>query len=284
MTATITLNNGVKMPQVGFGVFQIMDLKQCEEAVLTAIETGYRNIDTASAYMNERAVGDAVRKSGIKREEIFITTKLWIQDASYEKAKIAFDKSLNELQMDYIDLYLIHQPFADVYGAWRAMQELYKAGKIRAIGVSNFQTDRLVDLSVNNEIVPMVNQIEINPFQQQRDTQKLIEDNKTVVESWAPFAEGKNNIFKNELLTNIGKKYNKTVAQVILRWLLQRNIVIIPKSVHRERIQENFNIFDFELSNQDMEQIKTLDTGESMFLSHNDVATVRNLNGWKIHE
>ena len=284
MTATITLNNGVKMPQVGFGVFQIMDLKQCEEAVLTAIETGYRNIDTASAYMNERAIGDAVRKSGIKREEIFITTKLWIQDASYEKAKIAFDKSLNELQMDYIDLYLIHQPFADVYGAWRAMQELYKAGKIKAIGVSNFQPDRLVDLSVNNEIVPMVNQIEINPFQQQQNTQKLIEDNNTIVESWAPFAEGKNNIFKNELLTNIGKKYNKTVAQVILRWLLQRNIVMIPKSVHGERIQENFNIFDFELSNQDMEQIKTLDTGESMFLSHNDVATVRNLNGWKIHE
>lgn len=236
---------------------------------------GYRSIDTAASYLNEEAVGRAIKHSGVPREELFITTKLWIQDAGYESTKKAFEKSLKRLQLDYLDLYLIHQPFGDVYGSWRAMEELYSEGKIRAIGVSNFQMDRLVDLIVHNEVVPAVNQIETNPFCQQIESAKLMNENNVQIESWAPFAEGRNNMFQNEVLVSLAEKYNKSVAQVILRWLTQRDVVVIPKSVHKERIIENFNIFDFELSQEDMERIATLDTKKSCFFSHNDPEIVK---------
>lgn len=275
------LNNGVKMPIIGFGVFQMTNLEECERCVLDALNTGYRLIDTASAYGNETAVGKAIRKSGVPREEIFVTTKLWIQDAGYEKAKAAFELSLKKLQLDYLDLYLIHQPFSDVYGSWRAMEELYKAGKIRAIGVSNFKPDRLMDLIAYNEIVPAVNQIETHPFCQQVETQKFLEENKVQIESWGPFAEGKNNLFTNELLTSIAKKHNKSVAQVTLRWLTQRGVVAIPKSVHKERIIENFSIFDFELSAEDMKAIASLDLNKSSFFDHQDPAFVKWLSSYK---
>ncbi|MFP7733299.1 aldo/keto reductase [Priestia aryabhattai] len=264
----VILNNGVEMPILGFGVYQIEDAKQCEQAVYDALIAGYRLIDTAAAYMNEEAVGEAIKRSGISREEIFITTKLWIQDAGYEKAKKAFAKSLERLQVDYIDLYLIHQPFGDVYGSWRAMEELYREGKIRAIGVSNFYSDRLVDLISHNKVVPAVNQVETHPFCQQIESHNLMKENNIQIMSWGPFAEGKNNMFQNEVLVSIAKNYNKSVAQVILRWLTQREIVAIPKSIHKERITENFNIFDFELRQEDMETITTLDTKESVFFSH----------------
>lgn len=270
----VTLNNGIEMPILGFGVYQIEDPVQCEQAVYDALMTGYRLIDTAAAYMNEEAVGRAIKKSGIPREELFITTKLWIQDANYESTKKAFQKSLNRLGLDYLDLYLIHQPFNDYYGAWRAMEELYKEGKIRAIGVCNFYPDRLIDLIDHNDVVPAVNQIETHAFFQRIEDQKIIEERGVQIESWGPFAEGKNNIFQNEILKSIGEKYNKSVAQVILRWLVQRNVVCIPKSVHKERIEENFNVFDFELSLEDMENIYQLDTKESLFLSHTDPQTV----------
>lgn len=270
----ITLNNGIEMPILGFGVYQIEDPVQCEQAVYDALMTGYRLIDTAAAYMNEEAVGRAIKKSGIPREELFITTKLWIQDANYESTKKAFQKSLNRLGLDYLDLYLIHQPFNDYYGAWRAMEELYKEGKIRAIGVCNFYPDRLIDLIDHNDVVPAVNQIETHAFFQRIEDQKIMEERGVQIESWGPFAEGKNNIFQNEILKSIGEKYNKSVAQVILRWLVQRNVVCIPKSVHKERIEENFNVFDFELSLEDMENIYQLDTKESLFLSHTDPQTV----------
>ena len=277
----IILNNDVEMPILGFGVYQVTDAKECETSVLDAINAGYRLIDTAAAYGNEQAVGKAIKKSGVAREELFITTKLWVADVSYEKAKVAFEKSLKNLELDYLDLYLIHQPYGDVHGAWRAMEELYKQGKIRAIGISNFQPDRVMDMIVFNEVVPVVNQIETHPFNQHIETQKFLIENKVQIESWGPFAEGRNDIFKNELLATIGEKYNKTIAQVILRWLTQRSVVVIPKSVHKERIVENFNIFDFKLSAEDMEAISTLDTGKSLFFDHRDPAIVKWMGGRK---
>ena len=277
----VTLNNGVKMPILGFGVFQIDDMKKCEEAVYNALKAGYRLIDTAAAYGNEEAVGRAIKRSGIPREEIFVTTKLWVSDANYEKAKLAFETSLKKLDLEYIDLYLIHQPFNDVYGAWRAMTELYKEGKIKAIGVSNFYPDRLVDFIMNNEVVPAVNQVETHPFNQQVKANEIMKEYGVQIESWGPFAEGKNGIFTNEILSEIGKKYNKSVAQVILRWLIQRDVVVIPKSVRKERIEENFNVFDFELNSEDMGKISELDKKESLFLKHDDVEIVKWLNGRK---
>src|SRR5436190_8559729 len=244
----VRLNNGVEMPILGFGVFQVKDLDECERSVVDAITTGYRLIDTAASYENEEAVGKAIKRSAVPREDLFITTKVWIQSNGYEGTKKAFENSLKRLQLDYLDLYLIHQPFGDVYGEWKAMQELYKEGKVRAIGVSNFQPDRLIDLIIHNEIVPAVNQIETHPFHQQIDTQKFLQENNVQIESWGPFAEGKNDLFHNELLASIGKKYGKTIAQVVIRWLTQRGVVAIPKSVRKERMEENFNIFDFELS------------------------------------
>jgi len=278
----VKLNNGVEMPILGFGVFQVKDLNECERSVVDAIETGYRLIDTAQSYENEEAVGKAIKQSGIAREELFITTKLWIQSNGYEGTKKAFESSLKRLQVDYLDLYLIHQPFGDVYGEWKAMQELYKLGLLRAIGVSNFQPDRLIDLIIHNEVVPAVNQIETHPFHQQIETQKFLQENNVQIESWGPFAEGKNNLFQNELLRSIGRKYNKTVAQVVIRWLTQRGVVTIPKSVHKERMKENFNSLDFELGNEEMEAIKTLDTNASLFFDHRDPAMVKWLGERKL--
>ena len=269
----IKLNNGIEMPTLGFGVYQI-DEKHCEQAVLDAIDVGYRLIDTATAYQNERQVGNAIKVSGVDRKELFITTKLWLNRASYEGAKIQFEQSLNLLQVDYIDLYLIHQPFGDIYGAWHAMQELYEQGKIKAIGVSNFQPDRLADLMAFNKIKPAVNQIEVNPFNQQLQAAPWMQSKMIQPEAWAPFAEGKNDIFNHPVLTTIGNKYNKSVGQVILRWLIQRQIVCLAKSVRKERMIENFNIFDFELSNQDMIHITAIDTATSAFFSHRDPAIV----------
>ena len=278
----VKLNNGIEMPILGFGVFQVKDLDECERSVVDAIETGYRLIDTAQSYGNEEAVGKAIKRSGVPREDLFITTKLWIQSNGYEGTKKAIENSLKKLQLDYLDLYLIHQPFGDVYGEWRAMQDLYKEGKIRAIGVSNFHPDRLIDLIIHNEIVPAVNQVETHPFHQQIETQKFLQDNNVQIESWGPFAEGKNNLFQNELLTSIGKKYNKSIAQVVIRWLTQRGVVAIPKSTHKERMEENFNIFDFELSAEDMEAIKTLDTKASLFFDHRDPAMAKWLGERKL--
>jgi 2,5-diketo-D-gluconate reductase A len=277
----VTLNNGIQMPILGFGVFQIPDAAECEQSVYEAIQTGYRLIDTAAAYMNEEAVGKAIKRSGVPREELFITTKLWIQDAGHENAKKAFEKSLKKLQLDYLDLYLIHQPFGDVYSSWRAMEELYSEGRIRAIGVSNFQPDRLIDLIVHNNVVPAVNQIETHPFHQQIETQKFLQEQGIQIQSWGPFAEGKNNLFENNVLKGIGEKYSRSIAQVVLRWLIQRNIVVIPKSVRKERIIENFNVFDFELTNEGMETIATLDTGASLFLDHRNPETVKWLGNAK---
>ncbi|MEH7547535.1 MULTISPECIES: aldo/keto reductase [Bacillaceae] len=271
----ITLNNSVEMPILGFGVYQIQDANQCEQSVYDAIMTGYRLIDTAASYLNEEAVGRAIKRSGVPREELFITTKLWVQDTGYESTKKAFAKSLERLQLDYLDLYLIHQPFGDVYGSWRAMEELYREGKIRAIGVSNFQNDRLVDLIIHNEITPAINQVETHLFCQQIESAKLMKEHHVQIESWGPFAEGRNNMFQNEVLVLLAEKYNKSVAQVILRWLTQREVVVIPKSVHKERIIENFDIFDFELSQEDMKTIATLDTNKSLFFSHNDPEIVK---------
>ncbi|MCE7072548.1 aldo/keto reductase [Dyadobacter sp. CY327] len=281
---TVKLNNGVEMPILGFGVFQVPDLAECERSVLDAIDTGYRLIDTAASYQNEEAVGNAIKKSGLAREELFITTKLWIQSNGYQDTKKAFEVSLKKLQLDYLDLYLIHQPFGDVYGAWRAMQELYKEGKIRAIGVSNFQPDRLIDLIIHNEIVPAVNQIETHPFHQQIQTQQFLEENNVQIQSWGPFAEGKNGLFQNELLASIGQKYNKTIAQVVVRWLTQRGVIAIPKSVRKERMAENLNIFDFQLSAQDMDAIKSLDTHASSFFDHRDPNMVKWLGERKLND
>ena len=278
----VKLNNGIEMPILGFGVYQVTDTKVCETSVLEALKTGYRSIDTAAAYMNEVAVGNAIKKSGIPRKEIFVTTKLWISDTGYENAKKAFQKSLKNLQLDYLDLYLIHQPFGDVYGSWRAMEKLYEEGRIRAIGVSNFYPDRIMDFILNNNVVPAVNQIETHPFCQQIETQEYLQDNNVQIESWGPFAEGKNDLFNNDLLAEIGNKYNKTVAQVVLRWLVQRGVVAIPKSVHKERIVENFNIFDFELSGEDIEAITSLDKKVSSFIDHHDPETVKFLNNLKL--
>lgn len=275
----VTLNNGVKMPQLGFGVYQIKDPAQCEQAVLDAISVGYRLIDTAASYGNEEAVGQAIKKCGVPREELFITTKLWISDTSYEGAKAAFQKSLDRLGLDYLDLYLIHQPLNDYYGAWRAMEELYKEGKVRAIGVCSFYSDRLADLIAFNEVAPAVNQVEANVFFQRQESQKYMESKGVVMEGWAPFAEGKNNLFQNETLQKIGDKYGKSIAQVVLRWLLQRGIVCIPKSVNKERMEQNFNVFDFQLAQEDMDKIAELDTGASCFFNHRDPAVVENLAG-----
>jgi diketogulonate reductase-like aldo/keto reductase len=279
---TRKLNNGVEMPIVGFGVFQMTDQEECERSVIDAIEVGYRLIDTAASYMNEEAVGRGIKRSGIPREELFITTKLWVQDASYEGAKRAFEHSTKRLGVEYLDLYLIHQPYGDVYGAWRAMEELYQEGKIKAIGVCNFQSDRIVDFVLHNKIAPMVNQIETNPFNQQIDTQKILIENNVQIEAWAPFAEGRNGIFQNEVLMALAKKHNKSVAQVILRWLVQRDVIVLSKSVKKERIAENFNVFDFELDTEDMEAIKTLDTKESSFFDHRDPEWVKSLGNRKL--
>ena len=280
---TVCLNNGVQMPLEGFGVFQVPDAAQCEQAVSDALEAGYRLIDTAAAYMNEEAVGNAIRTSDIPRKDLFITTKLWVQDADYESAKKAFETSLNKLGLEYLDLYLIHQPFHDYYGAWRAMEELYKEGRIRAIGVSNFYPDRLVDLCVNAEIIPAVNQVECHPFFQQKDALKVMKEYGVQPEAWGPFAEGKNNFFQNPILAEIAAKYGKSVAQVALRWNVQRGVVVIPKSVHKERIQENFNIWDFELSDKDMETISDMDIGHSEIINHFTADTAKWLNELKIH-
>ena len=279
---TVKLNNGIEMPILGFGVFQVKDLAECERSVIDAIETGYRLIDTAQSYGNEEAVGSAIKKSGVPREELFITTKLWIQSNGYEGTKKAFENSLKRLQLDYLDLYLIHQPFGDVYGEWRAMQDLYKEKRVRAIGVSNFYPDRLIDLIIHNEIVPAVNQIETHPFHQQIEMQKFLQENNVQIESWGPLAEGKNDLFHNELLASVGKKYNKTIAQVVIRWLTQRGVIAIPKSVRKERMAENFNSLDFELSAEDMEAIKTLDTNKSYFFDHRDPAMVKWLGERKL--
>ncbi len=274
---SVTLNNGVTMPLLGFGVFQMNDAEECERSVYEAIRTGYRLIDTAAAYGNEVAVGNAIRRSGVARDELFITTKLWIQDAGDERAKQAFERSLERLQLEYLDLYLIHQPFGDVYGSWRAMEELYRAGRVRAIGVSNFHPDRVMDLIVHNQVVPAVNQVETHPFHQQIENQQFLQEQGVQIESWGPFAEGRNNIFTNEMLRAIADRHQKTIAQVILRWLTQRGVVAIPKSVRTERIEENFNVFDFDLSADDMAAIATLDTNTSLFFDHRDPAVVKRL-------
>ena len=274
------LNNGVEMPVLGFGVYQVGETV-CEQCVRDAIAAGYRSIDTASAYLNERAVGRAIRRSGVPREELFITTKLWVQDAGYESTKRAFAKSLERLQLNYLDLYLIHQPFGDVYGSWRAMEELYREGAVRAIGVSNFQPDRLVDLILHNEVVPAVNQVETHPFCQQAEAAAVMASEGVQIESWAPFAEGRNNLFGNGSLVSLAAKYRKSVAQVVLRWLIQRGVVVIPKSVRPERMAENIDVFDFHLAPEDMDLIATLDTRRSCFLSHRDPETVKWLGTMK---
>jgi 2,5-diketo-D-gluconate reductase A len=274
----VVLNNGVEMPILGFGVFQIEDAAECERSVRDAIDVGYRLIDTAASYGNEESVGNAIKKSGVARDELFVTTKLWIADTGFENTKRAFRRSLDRLQLDYLDLYLIHQPYGDVYGSWRAMEELYRDGFIKAIGVSNFHPDRVMDFLVHHEVVPAVNQIETHPFHQQVETQKFLKENNVQIESWGPFAEGKNNIFHNELLLSLAEKHGRSVAQVILRWLIQRDIVVIPKSVRKERMAENFAIFDFELTQEDMGSITKLDTGASLFFDHRDPAMVKFLS------
>jgi diketogulonate reductase-like aldo/keto reductase len=279
---TVKLNNGVEIPILGFGVFQITDLSECERSVVDAIQTGYSHIDTAASYQNEEAVGRGIKQSGVAREKLFITTKLWIQSKGYEGTLKAFENSLKRLQLDYVDLYLIHQPFGDVYGEWRAMEELYQQGKVRAIGVSNFYPDRIMDLIIHNKITPAVNQIEVNPFNQQMDTQKFLQDNRVQMEAWAPFAEGKNNIFQNEILLSIAAKHKISVAQVILRWLIQRGIIVLAKSTRKERMMENIDVFDFELSTDDMTAITTLDTKTSSFFDHRDPEKVKWLGERKL--
>lgn len=280
----ITLNNGINMPLEGFGVFQVPDPAQCEQAVLDAVASGYRLIDTAAAYMNEEAVGAAIQKCGVNRSDLFITTKLWVQDASYEGAKKAFETSMKKLGLDYLDLYLIHQPMGDYVGAWRAMEELYKEGVIRAIGVCNFYPHVLADFCETVEITPMINQIELHPFFQQDEALTLMKEYGIVPEAWGPFAEGNHGIFTHPVLTAIGEKYGKSAAQVALRWNVQRGVVVIPKSVHRERIEQNMDIWDFALSDADMAEIGKLDIGHSEIVNHYDPAFVKMLHSMKIHE
>ena len=284
----VTLSNGVKMPMEGFGVFQVPEAAVCEQAVSGALATGYRLIDTAAAYFNEEAVGSAIhtaiKKGGISREELFTTTKLWIQDAGYENAKKAFQVSLDKLGLDYLDLYLIHQPMNDYYGSWRAMEELYEEGKVRAIGVCNFYPERLTDLCLNAKIKPMVNQVELHPFFAQTGALETMKEFGVLPEAWGPLAEGKHGIFTHPVLTEIGAKYGKTAAQVALRWNAQRGVVIIPKSVHKERMEENLNIWDFRLSDEDMKAIGALDLGHSEIIDHSAADTAKFLNGWKIHD
>jgi 2,5-diketo-D-gluconate reductase A len=274
----VTLASGIKMPLLGLGVYQIRDLNECEQAVYEAIMAGYRLIDTASAYGNEAGVGKAIKRSGVPREELFITTKVWVKDVSYEGTKAAFKVSLEKLQLDFLDLYLIHQPYNDIYGAWRAMQELYEAGQAKAIGVSNFDSARLVDLILNNKIAPMVNQVEIHPFNQQTEAIRIMHEHNVQPEGWAPFAEGRQDLFTNKVLAEIGEKYNKSAAQVVLRWNIQREVVAIPKSVRKERIIENFDIFDFELTDPDMGKILQLDESRKLFVNHDDPEFVKMLH------
>jgi 2,5-diketo-D-gluconate reductase A len=274
----VTLNNGIEMPALGFGVFQMRDLAECERCVTDAIAVGYRLIDTAASYLNEEAVGRGLKNGGVPRDQLSVTTKLWLQDASYEGAKHAVRNSLKRLQLDYLDLYLLHQPYGDVYGAWRAMEELLEEGTLKAIGVSNFYPDRIVDFVLHNKVRPAVNQIEVNPFNQRIDAQAIHERFKIQTEGWAPFAEGQHDIFKNETLASIGAKYGKSVAQVILRWHIQRKIVVIPKSVKKDRMIQNFTVFDFELSDDDMSAIKALDTKTTAFFDHRDPEWVEKLS------
>lgn len=269
----VTLNNGVKMPILGYGVYQV-EPAECERCVLDAIDVGYRSIDTAQAYANEEGVGNALAKCGIPRSDMFITTKIWISNAGYEKAKASIDDSLNKLKTDYIDLMLIHQPFGDYYGSYRAMEEAYKAGKLRAIGVSNFYPDRFIDIATFSEVKPAVNQIETHVFQQQKRAHEILKKYNAQIESWGPFAEGKNDMFNNQTLKSIGQKYNKSVAQTALRFLVQSGVVVIPKSTHKERMQENLDVFDFTLTDGEMQQIASLDKGESVFFSHYEPDTV----------
>lgn len=280
----VTLSNGIKMPHEGFGVFQVPDAAQCERAVLDAIESGYRLIDTAAAYMNEEAVGSAVKKCGVPRDELFITTKLWVQDASYEGAKKAIETSMKKLGLDYIDLYLLHQPMGDYVGAYRAMEEAYKDGKLKAIGVCNFYPERLADLCETVEITPMVNQVELHPFFRQQKALDLMKEYGVIPEAWGPFAEGNHGIFSHPVLSKIGEKYGKSAAQVALRWNVQRGVVVIPKSVHKDRMEQNIDIWDFELSGEDMAEIDALDIGHSEIVNHYDPAFVRMLHGMKIHD
>lgn len=277
-----TLSNGVKMPILGFGVYQVPDLDECERVVSNAISVGYRSIDTAQAYMNEEAVGNAIRKSGIAREEFFITTKIWISNYGYGKAKASLDASLAKLQTDYIDLMLLHQPFGDYYGAYRAMEEYYKAGKIKAIGISNFAPDRVADLAIFADVTPMVNQVETHVFNQQLNARKTMDEYGVQIESWGPFAEGRNDFFTNETLVEIGQKYHKSAAQVALRYLIQRDVIVIPKTVHKNRMEQNFDVFDFILTDDDMAEILKLDMGESQFFSHADPETVKMISSFKI--
>ena len=278
-----TLSNGVELPMVGYGTFQIRDAVQCEQCVLQAVETGYRLFDTAASYENEAAVGAALRSSGVPREELFLITKLWVQDAGYDGTLKAFDRSLKKLGLGHIDLYLIHQPFGDYYGAWRAMERLYREGAVRAIGVSNFTPERLVDLCMNQEVKPMVNQIEIHPFFQQNTALRVMEDYGVVPQAWGPFSEAQKDIFHHKTLAKIAGRHGKTTAQVILRWHLQRNISAIPKTVHRERMIENLNVFDFELTGKEMERIAGMDIGHSEIIDHHRFSTARQLNSVKIH-
>ncbi len=279
---TVKLNNGVEIPILGFGVFQIADPAECERSVVEAIQTGYNHIDTAASYQNEEAVGRGIIQSSVAREKLFVTTKLWIQSHGYEGTIKAFERSLKRLQLDYLDLYLIHQPYGDVYGEWRAMEELYQQGKVRAIGVSNFQPDRIMDLMIHNKIKPAVNQIEVNPFQQQIETQKFLQENSVEIEAWAPFAEGKNNIFQNETLLSIAAKHHKSAAQIILRWVVQRGIIALAKSTRKERMLENINVLDFELSAEDMAAIATIDTKTSSFFDHRNPEMVKWLGNRKL--
>lgn len=279
----VTLNNGVQMPVVGYGVFQITDAAQCRQCVSDALEAGYRLLDTAAAYGNEEAVGAAICSSGIPREEIFVTTKLWIQDAGYENTLKAFDTSLKKLKLDYVDLYLIHQPFGDYYGSWRAMEKLMRDGFVRAIGISNFSPDRLIDLCMNQETAPAVNQIELHPFFHQKEAIKIMDDFHVVPEAWGPLCEGQKNIFQNRVLNAIAKKHGRTVAQIILRWHLQKGVTAIPRTVHEERMAENMDIWDFELTKREMEQIETLDMGYSEIIDHRCWCTAKQLNRLKIH-
>ncbi|TYV12392.1 aldo/keto reductase [Listeria monocytogenes] len=272
---TVKLNNGVEVPILGFGTYQITDAAEAEQAVKDAIKTGYRHIDTAQSYMNEEAVGRGIAASGVDRKELFITTKIWVENVSYKGVMSSFDRSLKRLGLDYIDLLLIHQPFNDVYGAWIAMEELQASGKIRAIGVSNFSPDRVVDLAAFNEVTPQVNQIEVNPFQQQAANLTILRKEGVAIEAWAPFAEGKNDIFNNPVLTKIGAKYGKSAAQVILRWLVEKDIIVLAKSVKPERMAQNLAIFDFELTEADKEEIAGIDQGESQFFSHADPEMVK---------
>ena len=271
----VTLNNGVVMPILGYGVFQIPDPQECERCVAEAIGSGYRLIDTAASYLNEEAVGRGIKNSGVPRSDLFVTTKLWVQDTGYERTQQAIDKSLRRLQLDYLDLYLIHQPFGDVHGSWRAMESALKTGKVRAIGVSNFHPDRLMDIIGFNDVVPAVNQVEVNPFHQQEESVAFMRDNVVQAEAWAPFAEGRNNLFRNEVLVEIGRKHGRSVGQVVLRWVVQRGIVTLAKSVRQERMEENLQVFDFALDEADMARIAQLETGESSFFSHRDPAMVK---------